>query len=185
MTAEPGTPSASSTLLDAFVVATSRRDIEALADRWRVEIEAFCPEERDFDVAECAELADELDLYRVMAEDDDDFVDEYGEWDGFVWEHELWLPLEQCCDDGVLLPMEERALRLRTCPEELLRGLRWFFELCPAHVKHHLALHLSLLVRSERARRLGTPRWRAETAASREEPTVFFRPPVLVVRKQT
>lgn len=89
-------------LVESFVASTSRRGIDHLVDRWRVEIEQFEPCETDFDAAECAELAPELDLHRAMADEDDDFLDTYGEWEVFVWEHELWLPLEQCCSEGVL-----------------------------------------------------------------------------------
>ena len=184
--ADRPTPKGERLWLESFIDSTTRHERSELFDRWRVEIEKFEPEDRDFEVAECAELAEELDLYRVMAEEDENFDDEYGEWSLFILERELWLALEQCCGDGgLLVPMDQRALRVRTCPEELLRSLRWFFELCPAHVKHYLALEHYLIVRSERARRTGSPEWRPETGSSRDpmENTVFFRPPRPVVRK--
>ena len=70
--------------MESFVASTSRRGIDHLVDRWRVEIEQFEPCETDFDAAECAELAPELDLYRAIADEDDDFWDTYGEWEVFV-----------------------------------------------------------------------------------------------------
>lgn len=156
-----------------------------LADLWWAEIERFEVDDADFRTAKCAELADELDLYRIQALADPDFNDSMYEWDCYVFEHSLWLPLEQSCHDGVLLPMDQRALRVRTCPEEILTRLRWFFELCPVHVKHHLALTYYVVVRIDRARRTGSPEWRPETAEPRPplHDTVFFRPPKLTTRK--
>ncbi len=93
------------------------------------------------------------------------------------------LPLEQSCHEGVLLPTGQRAIRLETCPEVLLGKLRWFFELCPSHVKSRLALDFYLLVRIDRARRTGNPDWRPQTALpAPEEDRAFFRPPVLKFR---
>ena len=158
-----------------------------LQDLWMAETERFEPDQEDFDAAHCAELADELDLFRVQAESDPDFFDTWSDWELFLWANELWLPLEQCCNDGVLLPMDMRALRVQTCPEKLLRPLRRFFENCPAHVKHHIAMVYYVLVRIERARRTGSAEWRPETAEPRSwlEDTAFFRPPRLTVRKYT
>jgi hypothetical protein len=148
-------------MLAGFVASTSRQGISQLADQWRAEITEYSPVPTDFEAAACAELAPELEEFAdLIDEDDDEFVKEWCEWYFFIWDHELWLPLEQSCSEGVLLPMDQRALRLRTCPEQLLRHLRWFFELCPAHIKHHLALHIYVEVRVERYRRLKTPDWR-------------------------
>ena len=94
----------------------------------------------------------------------------------------LRLPLEQSCHEGMLLPTGQRAVRLRSCPESLLRPLRWFFEECPRHIKAHLALYNYVLVRLDRARRTGNPEWRPETALPAPEEPVFFRPPKLTVR---
>jgi hypothetical protein len=147
-------------LLAGFVASTSRQHIDDVGKRWLAESEEFCPDSEDFDTAYCAELPPEMDLYRIMADEDENFIDQCVEWEAFIGEKELWLPLEQSCSEGMLLPMDQRAMRLRTCPERLLRGLRWFFELCPPHVKHDLALRYYVLVRIDRARRLGTPDWR-------------------------
>lgn len=154
-------------------------------DVWSVETERFDFDEATFGAASCAELADELDLYRVQALADDGFEQSIYEWDCYVVENSLWLPLEQSCHDGVLLPMDQRALRVKTCPESVLSKLRWFFELCPAHVKHYLALRYYVALRVDRARRTGSPEWRATTAELRLplHDSVFFRPPLLKFRK--
>ena len=44
-------------------------------DAWLDEIDEFAPEDRHFEAADCAELADELDLFRIQAEADDAFWD--------------------------------------------------------------------------------------------------------------
>ena len=158
-----------------------------LADAWWAESERFEFDNDDFWTAECAELADELDLFRIQALADPDFKrSKYG-WDCYIVEYSLWLPLEQCCQDGVLLPMDQRTLRVRTCPDAMLSPLGWFFQHCPVHVKHPLALMYCVVLRMDRARRTGSPEWRPETAPPRDpfHDTVFFRPPVLTVRKYT
>lgn len=157
----------------------------SLAALWLAEIERFGFDERNFDAAECAELAEELDLYRVQALADDNFYDTLYEWDCYIVEHSLFLALEQSCYDGVLLPMDQRALRVKTCPQEMLSHLGWFFELCPVHVKHHLALMYYVFVRIDRARRTGSPEWKPETALPAIEDSVFFRPSKLKFRKYT
>lgn len=155
------------------------------ANLWWAEIERFSFDDAAFRAAECAELSEELDLYRVQALADYGFEQSLYDWDCFVVENSFWLPLEQSCHDGVLLPMDQRALRVQTCPEEVLSKLRWFFEICPAHVKHHLALMYYVAIRVDRARRTGSPEWRAATAELSAPPhdSIFFRPPLLTVRK--
>ena len=66
-------------------------------DVWSVETERFDFDEATFDAASCAELADELDLYRVQALADDGFEQSIYDWDCYVVENSLWLPLEQSC----------------------------------------------------------------------------------------
>jgi hypothetical protein len=158
---------------------------EEKTDVWWVEIESFSFDDAAFRAAECAELAEELDLYRVQALADNGFEQSLYDWDCYVVENSLWLPLEQSCHDGVLLPMDQRALRVKTCPEDVLSKLRWFFEICPAHIKHHLALMYYVAVRVDRARRTGSPEWRPATAdlLPPVQYSVFFRPPLLTVRK--
>lgn len=154
-----------------------------LSDLWWAEIERFSVDERHFSAAECALLADELDVYSIQASADDNFDETLYEWDCYIVEHSLWLALEQSCYQTVLLPADQRALRVKTCPEEMLTRLRWFFELCPVHVKHHLALMYYVVVRIDRAERTGSPEWRPETAQPAKEDSAFFRPPTLKIRK--
>jgi len=149
---------------------------------WLEEAEQYVYEEGDGDTIECAELAEELEWHEVLADDDEDYYDELSDWTAYVFEHELWLPLEQSCYDGVLLPTDQRAIRLESCPESMLKPLRWFFELCPVHVKSRIALDFYLLVRIDRARRTGNPDWSPKTAQAQPEPHAFFTAPKLKFR---
>jgi hypothetical protein len=153
-----------------------------LGHLWLAEAERFEYNDEDLITVESAELADELLHHCVMADADPDFLDELSEWHDFIYQCEIMLPLEQSCAQGVLLPMGERALRLQSCPETRLAKLRWFFELCPAHVKSYLALRFSVLVRIDRARRTGSPEWCPATAKPAIEESAFFRPRTLKVR---
>ena len=159
-------------------------DNPTIEDAWLDEIERFEWDFEDFNTASCAELADELEIYNIEALEDDDFLDKIDEWSDFIMEHDLWLPLEQCCHEGMLLPSGQRELRTKTCPQEIMGHLGFFLVHCPAHVKHHLALIYWVVVRIDRARRTGRPDWRPEKAPPRSpyHDTVFFRPPVLKYR---
>ena len=156
-----------------------------IEDAWRDEVERFEWDDADFEIAECASLADELELYSIQASEDDEFLDKIDKWNGFIMEYQLWLALEQCCYQGVLLPMGQRELRVKTCPPDMLGHLSYFFSRCPAHVKHHIALTYWVVIRVDRARRTGNPDWRPERAPPRSQfhDTVFFRPPKLTFRK--
>lgn len=149
---------------------------------WLDEAARFECDGEDLVTVECAELADELWHHRVMADEDPDFQDELDEWHHYIYEKDILLPLEQSCYQGVLLPTGQRAIRLESCPELMLSHLRWFFELCPTHVKSHLALRIYVLVRLDRARRTDNPDWRPETALPAKEESVFFRPATLKFR---
>ena len=159
-------------------------DNPTIEDAWWDELERFEYDPQDFDTASCAELADELEVFNIQALGDRNFLDSICEWDEVILEHSLWLPLEQSCHEGVLLPMGQRELRVKTCPQELRDCLGYFFGHCPAHVKHHLALMYWVVVRIDRARRTGSPEWKPEKAPPRSpyHDTVFFRPPVLKYR---
>jgi hypothetical protein len=133
---------------------------QALARSWDDEVQACEFEPRDWDAADCAELADELRYLEILADADNRFEEQWTDWHAFVFEKAIWLPLEQSCNEGVLLPREQRVLRLASCPESLLQPLRWFFRLCPAHVQARVALETFVIVRSERARRTGCSDWR-------------------------
>jgi hypothetical protein len=132
-----------------------------LGHLWWEEVERFEYDEDDWRTVDCAELADELSHHEIAAAVDPNYESEYEEWWGFICENYLLLALEQSSHQGMLLPTDQRAIRLETCPEDMLRHLRWFFELCPSHVKSRLVLDFSLLVRIDRARRTGNPDWSA------------------------
>ena len=164
---------------------TKFNDNPTIEDAWWAEVEEYGFDDEDFRTAACAELADELDLFRIQALADPNFHDTMYGWDCYIVEHSLWLPLEQCCNDGVLLPKGQRELRVKSCPLEIRGYLGYFFGHCPAHVKHSLALIYWVVVRIDRARRTGSPEWRPEKAPPRSafHDTVFFRPPLITVRK--
>ncbi len=149
---------------------------------WHAEADRYEYDEDDWAAAECAELADELVHHRIAAEEDPEFDELLEEWSEYLWEYNLRLALEQSCHEGVLLPSDQRAIRLISCPEDMLQPLRWFFRRCPRHVRSHLALVNYVVIRSERARRTGSPEWRPETAEPAPEERAFFRPPVLKFR---
>lgn len=136
---------------------------QTLARRWLDEAQRFEYCDENIRAVECAELAEELSLDEVAAGEDECFTATFAEWLDYVYEHEILLPLEQSCNEGVLLSIDMRTMRLLTCPEVLLRPLRWFFELCPAHVKSYIALYFFHLVRIERAKRTGDPFWSPAT----------------------
>jgi hypothetical protein len=156
---------------------------EQFGHLWLAEAERFEYDDRDEATIECAELADELWHHEVMADEDPDYLDELDEWAEYVYSYDLMLPLEQSCHEGVLLPTGQRAIRLQSCPESLLRPLRWFFELCPGHVKSRIALNFYLLVRIDRSRRTGNPDWRPSSAEpAPDTDRAFFRPRLLKFR---
>jgi hypothetical protein len=149
---------------------------------WLQEAERYDYTDGDDETVACAELADELAWHEELADEDDEYFQELVEWTEYVYQHELMLPLEQACHEGVLLSIDQRAIRLESCPEILLRPLRWFFELCPEHVKSRIALDFYLLIRMDRARRTGSPEWRPKTAQADPEPHAYFTPPLLKFR---
>ena len=149
-----------------------------LAEAWRFECDAD-----DLTTVECAGLADELWHHKVMADEDLNFFGELLEWTDYIYERDLLLPLEQSCHEGMLLPVDQRAVRLESCPEQLISPLRWFFDLCPIHIQSYIALHFFALVRLDRARHTGNPDWRPSTAFAEPEESVFFRPSKLLFRK--
>lgn len=139
---------------------TKFNDTPTEADEWSDELERFDFEPSDLDTAMCAELADELSHFRREAEADYCFEERSLYWEEYIWEQVLWLALEQCCDEGVLLSDEQRELKLVGCPVEIRGDLEHFLRHCPPHVLHHLALRYWVMVRIDRARRTGSPDWR-------------------------
>ena len=149
---------------------------------WLAEADRFHACDEEWQVAACAELADELWDDELEAAEDPDFEDELMEWDMFVFDKNLRLPLEQSCHQGVLLPLDQRAMRLVSCPESMMNSLRFFFSDCPRHLQSYIALYNYVVVRLDRANRTGNPDWRPETALPVPEEHAFFRPPVLRFR---
>lgn len=117
-------------------------------------------EPEDWDTAAEVDLPLELQAFRSLADADESFEALWGEWMVFACETGILLAIEQSCEHGVLLPTDQRAIRLASCPEEILKPVRRFFERCPRHVKYLLAHYIFWLVRIERARRTGTAHWR-------------------------
>ena len=146
---------------------------------WLAEADRYFPTDEEWEVATCAELADGLWYHQLAAAEDPNFEDELTEWDLFVFEKNLRLPLEQSCHQGVLLPLGHRAMRLVSCPESMMNPLRFFFSDCPRHIQAYLALYNYVAVRLDRAKRTGNPEWRPETALPAPGEHAFFRPPVL------
>lgn len=149
---------------------------------WVEESERYGFADGDDDTVACAELADELAWHEDLAGDDPEYHQDLVDWTDYVFDHDLMLPLEQSCYEGVLLPTDQRAIRLETCPETFLKPLRWFFELCPEHVKSRIALDFYLLIRIDRARRSGSPEWSPLKATANPEPHAFFTAPRLSFR---
>lgn len=163
---------------------TKFNDAPTIEDAWWDELERYEHEDEDFVTAKCADLADKLYVYKMLADNDPSFQDEMEDWDTFIWKRILWLALEQCCHEGILLPKGQIELRVKTCPLEIRDSLGYFLGHCPAHVKHHLALRYWVVIRIERARRTGSPEWRPAKAPPRSplHDTVFFRPPKVTYR---
>ncbi len=133
-------------------------------DPWEAEALAMAEGLRagDFEVAEAAELPDELLAHAEAAALDPEFGRELDEWFEHLMsadEHTLMLALEQSCHLGVLLPWDMRGVRLATLPSHTLAALHRLIEACPRHVLVHLAHYVYWLLRSERARRRGSPEW--------------------------
>lgn len=138
-------------------------------------------ERRDYEVAEAAELPEELSAHVEAAALDPDFGAEFDEWLEHLLNHDdptVTLALEQSCELGVLLPWDMRGVRLATAPAETLSALHRLLEACPRHVVVHLAHYVYWLLRSERARRRGSPRWSpslqlAPTPSWMQDPPAF------------
>lgn len=139
--------------------------------------------ERDYDVARAAELPDELAHHAIAAANDEHFEEELNAWFEYLHEGDdltLMVAIEQCCHEGMLLPWDMRAVRLKDIPRDVLGQLHWIFDSCPRHVLAHLTHLVYWLVRSERARRRGSPDWSSLLPLppiewwEREEPA--FRP---------
>lgn len=133
---------------------------------------------RDWDVGACADLpVEHFYLHAEAAELDSDFADKSIEWREFIYDSEVpgltLLVVEQSCANGVLLPWDQRGVRLLSAPWEGLLRLDRFNRACPRHVAAFVAHELYWVVRSERARRTGSPHWSprfSKTAARYSRP---------------
>jgi hypothetical protein len=163
---------------------TKFNDTPTIEDAWVDEAEQFQFNTDDIELAVGAELAEELELFVIQAEEDENYYDKLEHWHLYLLEYGLGVALEQCCYEGALLPTGQLELRVNSCPREMLGHLTYFFSRCPAHVKHHLAMYYWTWVRLDRARRTGNPDWRPDKPPPREPyyDTVFFRPPILKFR---
>lgn len=131
-----------------------------MTNPWIQEAKQFFYDSDRFDLAVDSEWPDEQDLYRVMAEGDEDFDRKTGDAITFLEENELWLAIEQCCDQGVWLPAEMRFERLKTCPKDMREKLDQLVATCEVHVLCFVARVYWLLVRMDRHERTGRADWR-------------------------
>ena len=140
----------------------------------------------DYAVADCAALPAELSEHRVAADSDDEFDPEIIEWLEFLLQDAtVLLALEQCSNEGVLLPWDMRGVRLITAPDESIAQLHRFWDHCPKHAYVILSHYVFWLVRAERGRRRGRPDWSPKSALppAAEVERAIFRPSRLVVRR--
>ena len=162
--------------------AGPRTDAE-LKQAWLDEIYDSCC--RGFTYCESsiegAELAEELDRHRVAAIRDKRFQRRWYFWDCYIIKHDISVPIEQACDQGVLLPLEQRHIRLMHCPEPQLIALHGFFVNCQLHVQHHLVLRHYLMIRIARHEETGKADWSPATAPRRSvhRDNTFSRPQLL------
>lgn len=132
------------------------------AEAWYAEANAIAYDWGDVDVADAAELPDDVMDTISAADDDPNFQTEYDEWLEHVLggdDQALTLAIEQCSDNGVILPPDLRGTRLQTAPLELQHRLDRFLIFCPPYVAVYVMHWVYWLVRSERTRRRGNPHW--------------------------
>lgn len=112
-------------------------------------------------LAGCVEQPAELLAHEEAAALDESFSESFDEWFGYLQSHSLLLAIEQSCDEqGILLPADQRALRLCIVPTELQSALGVFMRVCPRHVRALLIHEVYWLVRFERIHRTGLPELR-------------------------
>lgn len=156
---------------------------------WEIEERSMCEGLTDdaFDLVDCVGLPDDLFAHAQAADLDLAHDDTFDEWCAYLSERDLFLPVEQSCDaDGLLLGWDMRAVRLATLPPRLLGQLHLFFEKCPRHTRALLVHWVFWLVRFERIRRCGKPRWTPfdTPISSADEQSAFYRPNRLTLRSQ-
>ena len=130
----------------------------------------------DFDVADAAELPNELSHYEIAAAQDSTFQSEFDEWFELLCDierPELMLALEQSCSEGILLPWDMPAVRLWTAPPEIMSVLHRHWDRCPRHLAVILAHYFYWLVRAERGRRRGSADWSPRSPFVEAAPAAF------------
>lgn len=95
-----------------------------------------------------------------MADGDDAFFEKVFAAITFLEENQLWLAVEQCCDQGIWLPPEMRFERLKTCPTDMRSDLDQLIATCEVHVLLFVARMYWMLVRMDRHERTGSASWR-------------------------
>lgn len=111
------------------------RSIDDECARWFDEAHAMGNglETRDFDMAGRAELPHELSHHCTAAKDDMAFQALYQEWYEYLFEGDdqcLLMATEQSCSEGMLLPWDMRAVRLRSAPPKVRAQLHWLLGAC-------------------------------------------------------
>jgi hypothetical protein len=151
-------------------------------DAWYAEAEAMeFDDAGPFEVADAADLPDEIAHHAEAAELDDDYQDEWERWfDRLSEDLVVLLVLEQCCSDGVLLPLDMRGARLLRALPQAVDTLHHFWRTAPEHLSVCLSHYVYWVVRAERARRRGTPYWSpASPLPPEKKPEPFYRLPTM------
>lgn len=142
---------------------------------WVIECFECTPNYYHFASAQCSDdFPEELEHLKRIAELDKAFVDLIQEWDDFVHENSLYVLLEQSCEDGVMLSKENVHARVIDSPKEQLVHFRTLINKCPEHVLAFLAQRYFLVVRMERAERLGKATWNPSEGAITSRFFEFF-----------
>lgn len=134
---------------------------------WRAESQAHVP--RSSDLFEFAQGAPDLSEWRAMLADDPDDKERLEQWEAFVQERRIAVPLEQAMEFGELPCERELAARLADCPAEWREPTLLFVRTAPADIALYLACVSLVLVGIERERRTGCAQWQVEAASGSPE----------------
>lgn len=132
---------------------------------WHAEISAHSPQVCD--LTELAELGAELFARRSKLAKH--LKDDLEAWESKVKVHRLSVPLEQCCDEGMLLDEPVAIRRLEGCPEKARSLVIEFLQAAPEPIREYLAFFSYHLVQIERRRRTGSHDWRSEAPSGSPE----------------
>ena len=158
-------------------------------DPWEMEAAAMSLSDGDFEVADCAEIPEEIEAYPEYEDESYDWdahEEQWQEWFDYLLEdYRLLLALEQSCHEGMALPWDMRGVRLSSAPDDVLAKLHGFWDNCPRFVAARLHVYVYWLVRCERGRRRGNAHWSPKLPLpDMEEERAFFRPRTLIARRQ-